>query len=124
MQFLLPDEKTIESLGQKSDTDKKQQMIDKTKKYTPKPLSQEPLQGDNGFQFSEKFTLPNNLGGFSSTPSGTTKQMSREYKKNDPNYGWIVPLEQEQAYMKNKPFNGQQTKTSSVAKEEKSKIKH
>ncbi|MET1256950.1 TIGR03752 family integrating conjugative element protein [Aliikangiella maris] len=72
----------------------KQKLIEKTNQYVPKKNKFHPNKDDNGFQLDQKFDFGKGLGLSKFGNSNRQPQnATREYKKNDPNAGWIMPIE-------------------------------
>jgi integrating conjugative element protein (TIGR03752 family) len=90
-------DKTKDETGLKFDLDgepeekKKEDLIKKIDEYKPKSTDTKPK---SDFQFSDGYSLSDGLG-FSNLNKKPQNQSSRTYGKNDPNNGWVVPIELE-----------------------------
>lgn len=71
--------------------DKKEGLAKKVELYTPKPIDKAPK---SDFQFDSDYSLADGLG-FNKFAKGPGNKSSRTYSKDDPNNGWIIPIESE-----------------------------
>lgn len=86
-----------EGFGELDKLDKKEESKEKLAKkvdlYTPKSTDKPPK---TDFQFNSDYSLSDGLG-FNNFAKGPGNKSSRAYGKDDPNKGWIIPIESEDA---------------------------
>lgn len=71
-----------------------EKLVEKVKLYTPKSTNEVPK---DDFQLNNDFSLSEGLG-FSKINKGAKSRSSRVYSKDDPNGGWLMPLESEVSF--------------------------
>lgn len=76
-------------MNKKNDKLTKDELKNKVSLYTPKSTNTPP---EGGFAFKDSYSLSDGLG-FSTLKKNPVNKASRAYSKDDPNGGWVMPIE-------------------------------